>query len=113
MDPPTQAPLCLSFPVPMAPTLNPNPEALLNFACRALSQAGVQPRIVRLEIEQGDQLLLAPSVRSLPTLQSTYPLLEFSLHLAFEVQLLGNPSCPRDLVSLSSLALACLGVHRT
>lgn len=86
MDPPTQAPLCLSFPVPMAPTLNPDPEALLNFACRALSQAGVQPRIVRLETEQGDQLLLAPSVRSLPTFQSAYPLLEFSLHLAFEVQ---------------------------
>lgn len=46
-------PLTLSIP----PTLNPDPEALLDFTCRALSQAGVQPSIVHLGTGQGDQLL--------------------------------------------------------
>lgn len=58
---PCRAHCALPFPVPVAPpTLNPDPEALLNFACRALRQAGVQPSIVHLESEQGDQLPLAP-----------------------------------------------------
>lgn len=61
MDPPLQGPLCSSLPCPCGPpTLNPDPEALLNFACGALRQAGVQPSIVHLESEQGDQLPLAP-----------------------------------------------------
>lgn len=58
---------CRSMPLPLSlspyplPTLNPDPEALLNFTCRALSQAGIQPSIVHLGTGQ-DQLLLAPHV---------------------------------------------------
>lgn len=69
-----------SSPVPLALTLDPDPEALLNFTCRALGQAGVEPSIVHLETEQGDQLLLAPCVHPSchPTFQPAYPSLEFS-----------------------------------
>lgn len=45
---------------PLAPpTLNPDPEALLDFASRALGQASVQPSIAHLGTEQGEQLPLA------------------------------------------------------
>lgn len=48
---------------PDTPTLNSDPEALLDFAGRALGQASVQPTMVHLGMEQGEQLPLP----SLPT----------------------------------------------
>lgn len=94
----------------MAPTLNPDPEALLDFACRALGQAGIQPSVVHLEREQGDQLLLAPHVHlsGHPHLPASLSLPEI-LPLALEVQLPESPSHLSYLVFLPALALALPG----
>lgn len=110
----------MPLPLPLSPdslpTLNPNPEALLDFTCRALSQAGVQPSIVHLGTGQGDQLLLAPHVHPSchPTFWSDYSSLGLS-----------SPSCSRGTRAglevlvltiwfsfLSVLGLAFLGVHK-
>lgn len=61
------------------PTLNPDPEALLDFTCWTLSQASVQPSIVHLGTGQGGQLLLGPHVHP-------HLLANSLLHLALEVQ---------------------------
>lgn len=61
MDLPLQGPSCLPLlPAPDTPTLNPDPEALLDFASRVVGQASVQPIITHLGMEQGKQPPLAP-----------------------------------------------------
>lgn len=81
----------LTDPMPLAlplspyplPTLNPDPEALLDFTCWALSQASVQPSIVRLGTGQRGQLLLGPHVH--PSCHPTFwPILVSILLLRYK-----------------------------